>query len=284
MTLASGLAAGGICLDGRHAAFSEPQASSAGIRLGLVTYNWGQSWDVPTLIRNCTATGFAGVELRTTHAHGVEITLDRAARREVRRRFEDSAVELVGLGSACEYHSPDPEVVRRNVEETRAMVLLCRDVGGGGVKVRPNGLPEGVPIERTLEQIGRSLQEVARFGADHGIQIRLEVHGRGTSELPHIRRVMEIADHPNAVVCWNCNPTDLSGGGLEHNFSLVRERIGIVHIHDLRSDAYPWSRFFGLLGAARFAGWTLLEEGAVPDDILAAMAENRRIWSELTAA
>ena len=88
----------------------------------------------------------------------------------------------------------------------------------------------------------------------------------------------------NAVVCWNCNPTDLAGNGLKHNFNLVREKIGIVHIHDLRSTSYPWKEIFSLLKGADFSGWTLLEEGKVPADIVAAMHENRRVWKNITDA
>ncbi len=252
------------------------------MQLGLVTYNWGKDWDVPTLIKNCEATGFEGVELRSTHKHGVEITIDSKRRKEVARQFADSKVELVGLGSACEYHSPDPAVVKKNIEETKAFIKLCKDVGGSGVKVRPNGIPQDVPIENTLEQIGKSLREVAKFGADHGVAIRVEVHGRnGSAELPNIQRMMEVADHPNAVVCWNCNPTDLNGKGLKHNFDLVKEKIGTIHIHDLRSTSYPWKEIFSLLKSANFSGWTLLEEGKVPADIVAAMHENRAVWNQL---
>ncbi len=39
--------------------------------LGLVTYLWAKDWDIPTLIKNCSATGMLGVELREQHAHGV---------------------------------------------------------------------------------------------------------------------------------------------------------------------------------------------------------------------
>jgi sugar phosphate isomerase/epimerase len=255
------------------------------IRLGLVTYNWGKDWDVPALIRNCEATGFEGVELRSTHKHGVEITIDAKQREDVARQFADSKVELVGLGSACEYHSPDPAILQKNIDETKAFVKLCKDVGGTGVKVRPNGIPEDVPIEKTLEQIGRSLREVAKFGADHGVAIRVEVHGRnGSAELPNIHRMMEVADHPNAVVCWNCNPSDLNGQGLQHNFDLVKARIGTVHIHDLRSTSYPWKEIFSLLKGASFSGWTLLEEGAVPTDIVAAMHENREALRQLVSS
>jgi sugar phosphate isomerase/epimerase len=251
-------------------------------KLGLVTYNWGKDWDVPTVIESCEATGFGGVELRSTHKHGVEITIDGKRRKEVRKQFEDSKVELVGLGSACEYHSADPAVLKKNIDETNAFVRLCKDVGGSGIKVRPNGLPKDVPVEKTIEQIGKSLRKVATYAADYDVQIRVEVHGRGTAELPLIKQMMDIADHPNAVICWNCNPTDLNGEGLQHNFELVKKHFGAtVHIHDLTNDMYPWKPFFGLLRSIEYDDWTLIEEGKVPGNIVAAMHENRKAFDKL---
>ncbi|MDG2127838.1 MAG: TIM barrel protein [Fuerstiella sp.] len=262
-------------------------AAARMLKLGLVTYNWGREWDVPTVIRNCEATGFAGVELRSTHKHGVEISSDRKQRSEVRRLFEDSRVELVGLGSACEYHAVDPVVLRKNIDETKQFVRLCKDVGGTGVKVRPNGLPKERSVEQTLEQIGRSLNDVGRFAADYDVQIRVEVHGRGTSEIRHMQTIFEIADHPNVVVCWNCNPTDLAGDGLATNYRSLQKRMGTIHIHDLRNNKYPWEELFPLLQnttADSFTGWALLEEGSVPQDIVPAMKENHERWKILTSA
>ena len=256
------------------------------LKLGLVTYNWGRSWDVPTIIKNCTTTGFSGVELRSTHQHGVETTISSRQRELVRKQFADSPVTLVGLGSACEYHAVDPAVVRKNIEETKNFVRLCKETGGSGVKVRPNGLPQDRPIEQTIEQIGKSLNEVGRFAAEHGIQIRVEVHGRGTSEIPHMQSIMEIADHPSVTVCWNCNPADLKGDGLQKNFRSLQNRISTIHIHDLRNNKYPWKQLFPMLTRLPvrkdgFTGWTLLEEGVSPKDIVGAMRENRHVWDEL---
>lgn len=262
---------------------SQAKAAAEGteMQLGLVTYNWGKSWDLPTVIKNCAETGFAGVELRSTHKHGVEISMDKAARTKVAAQFADSPVELVGLGSACEYHSADPAVLKKNIEETKAFVQLCHDVGGTGVKVRPNGLVKDVPVEKTLEQIGRALNEVAEYGAGYGVAIRLEVHGRQTAHVPHIKTIMDVADNKNTVVCWNCNPQDLEGEGLAHNFGLLADRIGTVHIHDLRKDNYPWKQLFTLLRESNFRSWCLLEDGAVPKDIVAAMHENRKVFNKL---
>jgi hypothetical protein len=74
-------------------------------RLGIVTYNIAATWDLPTLLRICRAVGLSPVELRTTHRHGVEPTLNAQQRREVRMRFRDAGVEIWGCGTVCEFHS-----------------------------------------------------------------------------------------------------------------------------------------------------------------------------------
>jgi len=232
------------------------------MRLGLVTYNLAKDWDLPTIIETCQKTGFEGVELRTTHAHGVEASLSKAERQEVRRRFADSPVELAGLGTAFEFDSPHPDEVRKNIEGTKDYVVLAADLGAPGVKVRPNRLHEdqGIPREKTLEQIGLALRECAQFARDYGVEIRLEVHGHHTCLLPNIRAILDAADHDNVLVCWNSNKTDLDeNGSIDSNYSLVRGRVGLVHITDLADESYPWRRLFALLAADGYEGFTLAE-------------------------
>src|SRR5262245_51254126 len=112
-------------------------------QLGIVTYNIARAWDLPTILAKLEALRFAGVELRTSHAHKVEASLTKAQREQVRKRFEDSPVQLAGLGSAFEYQATDPAEVRRNIDGTKEYIRLAHDIGAPGVKVRPNGLPRG---------------------------------------------------------------------------------------------------------------------------------------------
>lgn len=258
----------------------------AELKLGLVTYQWGKDWDLDTVLRHCADAGFRGVELRSTHKHGVELNLNAQQRSDVRKKFADSPVALVGLGTACEYHAADPKVVKHNIDETKAWIDLCRDLGGEGVKVRPNGLPKEVPVEKTLEQIGNSLNGIGRYAAEQGVQIRVEVHGAGTQEIPHMKTIMDIANHPSVAVCWNCNPTDLKGEGFSANYQTLEDRLGTIHIHDLRPGKvdYPWDELFARLRnceADSFTGWCLLEDGTVPPDIVEAMKENRIVFDRL---
>jgi sugar phosphate isomerase/epimerase len=241
------------------------------LKLGTVTYNIAKDWDVATIIKNLTEVGMDAVELRTTHKHGVEIALPPAARAEVRKRFEDSPVKIGGLGTICEYHSPDTAVLRKNIEETKAWIALAKDIGSPGVKVRPNALPKEAPEEKTLEQIGKALAECGAAAQDQGVKIQLEVHGTGTARLPRIRKIMDYAgNHPGVRVCWNSNQTDLLDGGFEPAFALVKHQIGQIHMRDLFLEEYPWRALFAGLADLKFDGYCFAEipESADPVRVL----------------
>ena len=255
---------------------------SGKVQYGLVTYNWGKDWDLPTLIKNCETAEVPGVELRTTHKHGVERTLTAAQRRDVKKQFADSPVTLVGIGSDERYDNPDPAVLRKAILATHDFIKLSHDVGGTGVKVKPNSFHKNVPHEKTIEQIGKTLNQLGKYGLEWGQQIRLEVHGQ-CAPLPIMKQILEIADHPNVAICWNCNPTDLQGKGLEYNFNLVKDRFGAtVHIHDLINSSYPHQQYFNLLAKENYSGWLMLEEGKVPkDDIVAKLAEQKKLFTQM---
>jgi hypothetical protein len=254
------------------------------MRIGLVTYLWGKDWDVPTLIKNCEKSKVLGVELRTQHKHGVEPSLNRVQRQEVKKRFADSRVTLVGYGANEQFDSPDPAVLRKNINATKELLILSHDVGGSGVKVKPNQFHPDVPRERTIEQIGRSLNEVGQYAGELGQLVRLEVHGEETQELPNIKAIMDVADNPNVVVCWNSNPEDLHGAGLEHNFNLVKERLGdTVHVRELNMDDYPYQDLMNLFVKMNYKGWILLECRTDPADKVKALIEQREVWEQMVA-
>jgi hypothetical protein len=225
-----------------------------------------------------------GVELRTTHAHGVEPVLNTEQRSEVKKRFADSGVTLVGLGSDERFDSPDAAVVAKAVETTKRFIKLSSDIGSSGVKVKPNDFHEGIPREKTIEQIGKSLNKLGSFAGNYSQQVRLEVHGR-CSELPTIKAIMDVADNPNVAVCWNSNDKDLSGGGLEYNFNLVKDRFGdTAHVHSLDSTDYPYRQLIGLFVKMDYAGWILLEEGRyIPEDRIKAINEQRMLFERMLA-
>jgi len=231
------------------------------MKLGLVTYQWGMDWDVPTLIANCSKARLSAVELRVEHAHAVSPQLSKEERKTVAKRFANSSIKLVGFGTNFNFHSPDPANVRQNIEGAKEYVLLAKDCGATGVKVKPDALPKEVAQEKTIAQIARSISELGRFAAEHGQEIRLEIHG-GCASIPVIKAIIDQAPEKNVGLCWNCNPQDLVDPGLKANFDSVKKRLsGIIHIRDLASKTYPTQELFNLLRAENYGGYLLIEEG-----------------------
>lgn len=257
---------------------------SPGMRLGLVTYQWGKDWDLPTLIANCEKAGFQGVELRTQHAHGIETNLSAAQRADVKKRFAASTVTCVGYGSNFEYHSPDPKVLRENIEQTKEYIKLCKDIGASGIKVKPNNLPDQVPKEKTIAQIAASLNEVGKFARDYGLLIRVEEHGTKTQEIPNMKGIFDQVSEPNVKMCWNSNDTDLLSPGLEGNFNSVKKWIGdTVHVRGFGISEYPYQQLFNLLAGIKYNGWILIEASTDPKDKIAAMKEQLSLFNQLVA-
>ncbi|MCH9656794.1 MAG: TIM barrel protein [Planctomycetes bacterium] len=258
--------------------------TKARAQYGLVTYQWAKDWDLQTLLKNCKTANVLGVELRTTHAHGVERTLSKSERQGVVQQFADSPVTLVGIGSNERFDNPDAAVLKKSISDTKDFIKLSHDVGGSGVKVKPDSFHKGVSEAETIKQIGRALNVIGKYGSDWGQQIRLEVHGK-CAHLPTIRKILDVADHPNVAICWNCNKQDLEGKGLEANFALVKDRLGATtHIHDLIHSDYPHKRFFELMAGVNYTGWLMLEEGKQPKkDTVAALSEQRKLFDKMWA-
>jgi len=179
-------------------------------KLGLVTYTSRLGGIFRRRSASAKRSGIAAVECRTTHKHGVEPSLTTEQRSDVKKQFADSGVVFWGCGSVCEFHAADPKVVAKNVEDCKKFVRLVADLGGKGVKVRPNGVPKGAdPQRRRFEQIGRALVECGTAAADAGVEIWVEVHGAVTQEPKNCRAIMDACKHPSVGLTWNSNKTDI---------------------------------------------------------------------------
>jgi sugar phosphate isomerase/epimerase len=285
---AGALAAAGLVPVPAAAAPTKAEGSAPKFQLGIVTYNVAAQWDLPTVLKVCKNVGLAAVELRTTHKHGVEPSLGKDQRREVRQRFADAGVTPWGCGSVCEFHAPDPAVVRKNIEICKQFVQLAADIGGRGVKVRPNGLPKGVAVEKTLEQIGKALIPCGQAAADAGVEIWVEVHGSGTAHPPHMKTIMEQCGHPQVGITWNSNAADLINGSITPAFEMLRPWLRSCHINDLYKEAtgaYPYRELFRLLRASGYDRVTLVEVGRVmpsPEFGEEFLRYYKALWTELT--
>lgn len=260
-------------------------AKHAKTRFGFTTYQWGKDWDIPTLIANCRKAEVFGVELRTSdsYAHRVELDLNAQQRREVKKRFEDSPITLVGLATGERFDSPKAEEFQKAIENSKAFIKLSKEVGSSGIRVFPNSFHEGVPHEKTIEQIGKALNVVGAFAADYGQQVRLEAHGNA-GDLPTIRAIMDHVTQPSVRVKLNCDKRDTEDEGFEHNFNLVKGLLGdTLHLHNLKETEFPYQLQMNLLVRMGWGGWQLLEASDKVEDRVQALIDQRRIWDRMLA-
>jgi sugar phosphate isomerase/epimerase len=256
-------------------------------RLGLVTYNLAAAWTLDDLLKACKDSGVSPVEFRTTHKHGVEPSLSKEQRQEVHKKCADAGVEIWGCGTTCEFQAPDQAVVQKNIETCKQFVQLVADLGGRGVKVRPNGLPRGVPVEKTLEQIGKSLIPCGKAAEDAGVEIWVEVHGSGTQEPQNMKTIMEHCGHPKVGLTWNSNATDLKNGSVAEAFKLLWPWVRSCHINELHKDAagkYPYRELFRLFRNNGYDRVTLCESSwGVPDAKVGTevLRYYKALWTEL---
>jgi sugar phosphate isomerase/epimerase len=250
--------------------------------VGTITYNVPKDWDLPTLLKILPAVGMPAIEFRTTHAHGVELSLSPSQRAEVKQRCADAGIKQLSIGSVCEFQSPDPGVVRKHVEDCKQWVKLAKDIGAIGVKVRPNGVPKDVPLEKTLEQIGVTLRECGDAARDQGVEIWVEVHGAVTQEPANMRTIMDYCGHKSVGINWNSNPTDVKNGSVKEGFDLLKPFLMTVHINNLWSD-YPYRELFTLLREANFRRYTLCEvpNPVKPEDGTVFFQCYKGLWREL---
>jgi hypothetical protein len=264
-------------------ATAAPARRVSKMRFGFTSYQWGRDWDIPTMITNCTKAKAFAVELRTSakYAHGVEVTLSESGRREVKKRFADSPVALVGIASGERFDWLEPDKLNAAIESAKAHVKLSRDVGSRGVRVFPNDFHKEVPQEKTIEQISRALNIVGKYAADYGQMIRLENHGSAGS-LPTLKRILDGVEQPNVRIKLNGSGADSKD--FANRFQLVKHLLGdTLHFHELNRGDFPYQLQSDLLIDAGWDGWWLLEASSKAPDRLQALIEQRTMWEQIVA-
>jgi hypothetical protein len=263
---------------------ASPQRVSK-MKFGLTTYQWGFDWDIPTLIANCTRAQAFAVELRVSlkYAHGVELDTSEAKRREVKKRFSASPVRLLGLATSERFDATDPGKLNAAIESAKAYAKLSYDVGGSGFRVFPNDFHIEVPHEKTIAQIAKALDDVGKFAADFGQQVRLENHG-SAGRLTTLAKIFEQVTQPNVRVKLNSDPHDAEGGEFARNFALVKDRLGYdLHCHMLNPSSFPYQLQADLLIDLGWDGWWLVEQGEKVPDRVQAMIELHQQFDKLVA-
>lgn len=255
------------------------------LKFGFTTYEWGNDWDLPTLIANCAKAKVTGLEVRTDeqNKHGIELDLTQAQRSEVKKRFAGSPVKLITVNCGERYDYVDPAAAKAAVEKSKAYVLLAHDVGARGIRVFPNDLHKDVPEAQTIAQIAECLNAVGRFAKGYNQIIRLENHG-SAGRLTILRKIMDQVDQKNVRIKLNGDKRDNTAGDFAQNFALVKDRLDdTLHMRLYRDTDFPYQLQFDLLIDMGWEGWCVVEESIKVPDRPQALIEEHAMWEKMIA-
>ena len=250
-------------------------------------------WDLDRIITAAREWGYDGVEWR---GYQDEMELPRApiftaaARNETRRRFQDSALEFVCLGSSVRLSDPAPERRERERSAFAAYAELARFLGCGLVRVFGGNLPSGVDRAAALPEMAAFVRELGEIAAEHGVTLVLETHD-AFSTGAQVAELLRRADHPSVGALWDLHHPYRQGEPPETTVQVLDPYLRHAHVKDSRDGHYclmgegdvPLARMLGLLRERGYEGWISVEwekrwhpEIAAPEEVFPQYARRLR--------
>jgi sugar phosphate isomerase/epimerase len=253
------------------------------MKLGFMS-SMAQDKTVPELIDMAQKYGFQTVEFRPEwkHAHGVELSMTKAQRKEVRNRFADSGIEISAISPGVKFLKDDRD---QQLEKMFQYIDLAADIGAPCIRFFADKLPED-PAERAeSHKIQAEYQARAAEKAwDAGVMLALETHGNSigidTGEM------MFLAGYPPAFrVNWHLSHSLKNGEDADTAYRHIKGRV--VHVHwsipeDDEAKMKAIERQFELLLYDGYSGSfsvEIIKEG----DNTNLLAEHAKMWKQLKA-
>ena len=232
------------------------------MKLSLDTYSIGTDLTLRDLVTLLPANGFDGVEFRceSGQKHGVEPEVAPAERRRIKALLDGAGLEVSCLSTGQRFESPDPKERQTVIERVKQFVDLAADLGCKSLRTFGNDFPPGVPRPEVVKYVGESLRACGEYAADKGVDVLLEMHGQ-FYYWEYCLGAVQVADHPNVAINYNCDQRDLVDGSVAYTWSKVQDHVRHVHLHDLENPAFPYKELFGLLKGMGYDRYCSLEEG-----------------------
>ena len=187
--------------------------------------------DLRTALRLAEQYGYQGFEPRidSQHAHGIEPSMDAAAKAEVRAILADTPVELCCLASSIQIASRSK--LSRTMDEARRVISLCSELDIPRIRIFGGPIDEEDTRSAAIDRMARSLDALSQEIGDADITLCLETHDSWT-EPAHAAAVMARCQGRHAAINWDVMHTRLASYRSESEAAaLLAPYIRHVHIH-----------------------------------------------------
>lgn len=280
---ATSVAAAGFSVPILEAAPLLPDKHTCRMKLGFMT-SLAQDKTIPQLVDLARTYGYQGIEFRPEwkQAHGVELSMSKAERKEARTRFADAGIEISAVSPGVKFLKDDRD---QQLEKMYRYIELAADLGAPCIRFFADPLPQDPGQRRESHKVQAAHQARAAEKADEaGVLLALETHGNSigidTGEM------MFLAGFPPALrVNWHLSHSLKHGEDADTAYRHIKGRV--VHVHFSFPDApeamQPLQRQFELLLYDGYTGYFSVEIIKKGDN-RNLLIEHAKKWQAMKAA
>src|SRR5262245_3781297 len=193
------------------------------------------TWSLAQILAVAAREGYDGVELR--FIEGDDALWDRpeltgGGLPETLARLRDAGLAVACVDTRSFFHHTEPDARARARDEAQRSLDLAARLGARGIRVFGDRVQPGADRETTCGWIAESLAMLQEHADSRGVEVWIETHGdfaRAQDTLELLLRAglsgpSTVWDPANAFEC---------GEQPEHGISVLRGRIGHVHVKDV---------------------------------------------------
>lgn len=177
-------------------------------------------------------TGYDGIEIRSAskHNHGVEITTDKTARKEIRKKAEKAGIVISCVATSCIF--ANPSVREDNIEVALEHINLASDIGARRIRVFGGKIPDEMSRKDAIIGITEALNKLSNAAQKANVIVCFETHD-SWCDPDHVAEVMKKVNHPAIAVNWDImHPVRTAGKTIEEAFNILKPWIRHTHVHD----------------------------------------------------
>lgn len=205
--------------------------------LKLCAGAWGfRMVEIPAYLDACARLGFRFAEMNLTDAPGTKHLSDAPARADLDAMAAAEKAAGVKIVCLCVGNDfTDAEGAAASVAQVKGYVDIAADYGVEVVRVFAGWTPFEQLGTDSYGRCAAALAEVGEHARDKSVLIALENHGGPTATGAQVRRILELADHPNVQANFDGGNFAMSKEDPLAACQVLRGRIGYTHWKDVRA-------------------------------------------------
>lgn len=204
------------------------------------------TWGMPQVpiddaVAHCAALGFDGLELTVIPGWSTDAAgLDAAARRRIRRLYDDHRLELCGFSGNTPLLAEDPPAHAEHMARLRGYLDLAAELQRPGERLTVSTTSGGDPDdwEQVKDMLVDCFGELAQYAQRAGVLIGMEPHvGAALHRPEQVLWLLEQIDSPGLTIHFDISHFHVQGMAMESVIAQLAPHSAHTHVKDERGLA-----------------------------------------------